>query len=92
MIGNIRTSLGKHELKRKSRHLNRRKAIYNFSTARTAGILFTARNEDDFNAIKDFKRFLEDHQIKVEVLGYVHEKQVPDHYLLRKGFNLLVSP
>jgi hypothetical protein len=27
----------------------------------------------------------------VEVLGYVHDKQVPDHYLLRQGFNFFCT-
>jgi hypothetical protein len=87
MISNIRTSLGNHDLRRKTRQLKRNKAIYNFNTARTAGILFTSESEEDFNAVKDFKQYLEDHKITVEVLGYVHDKQVPDHYLLRTGFS-----
>jgi len=87
MLQNIRTSVASNDLKRKIRHLNRIKAIHNFSTARTAGILFTCGNEEDFNAIKDFKLYLEGNNIRVEVLGYVNDKQVPDHYLLRTGFN-----
>ena len=87
MIRNIRTSVGSNNLRRKARHINRQKGIHNFSTARTAGILFTCSNEEDFNAVKDFKQFLENKNIRVDVLGYVHEKQVPDYYLLRTGFN-----
>jgi len=87
MIQNIRNSYGSFDLRKKARNLNRQKAIYNFATARSAGILFTCKNEEDFNAIRDFKQFLENHNIRLEVLGYVHEKQVPDHYLLRQGFN-----
>lgn len=87
MISNIRSSVGRNDLRRKSRHLNRQKAVYNFTTAETAGILFTCNNEEDFNAVKDFKQFLENNNIRTEVLGYVHEKQVPDHYLLRTGYN-----
>ena len=87
MIRNIRTSIGSNDLRRKARHLNRQKAIHNFNTARTAGILFACGNEEDFDAVKNFKIFLESKNIKVDVLGYVHEKQVPDHYLLRTGFN-----
>ena len=87
MIHNIRSSYGSYDLRKKARKLNRQKAIHNFNTARTAGILFTCKNEEDFNAIRDFKKYLEDHNIRPEVLGYVHEKQVPDHYLLRQGFN-----
>ncbi len=87
MIRNIRSYIGNHDLQRKARFLNRRKAIHNFSTAKTAGVLFRCKNEEDFNAVKDFKQYLESHRIRTEVLGYVHEKQVPDHYLLRTGFN-----
>jgi hypothetical protein len=76
-----------NDLRRKTRHLRRSKAIHNFSTARSAGILFTCSNEEDFNAIKNFKQYLEGNNIRAEVLGFVNDKQVPDHYLLRTGFN-----
>ena len=91
MISNIRSSYGNFDLNKKARQLTRQKAIHNFNTARTAGILFTCKNEDDFNAVKDFKQFLENHNIRVEILGYVHDKQVPDHYLLRQGFNFICT-
>ena len=87
MFRNIRHFYGSYDLRKKARQLNRQKAIHNFTTAKTAGILFNCENTEDFNSIREFKQFLESHHINVEVLGYVHEKQVPDHYLLRQGFN-----
>ena len=87
MIRNIRKCFGACDLRRKSRRIIRNKRIYNFTTAQTAGIIFTCRNEEEFRAVKEFKQFLESEAITTDVIGYVKDKQVPDHYLLRTGFN-----
>ena len=74
------------DVRRKLRRVNRQKGIHNFTTARSAGILFTCRSEDEFEAVKEFKEFLESEAIDTVVLGYVADVEIPDHYLLRKGF------
>jgi hypothetical protein len=87
LIRDIQRLVGTFELRRKRRHVNRHKRIYNFTTARSAGILFSCRNEAEFEAVKEFKQFLESEAIDTSVLGYVDDQEVPDHYLLRKGFS-----
>ena len=87
IIRNIRKSFGAYDLRRKSRLIIRNKRIHNFTTARTAGIIFICRSEEEFTAVKEFKQFLENESITTDVIGYVNDKQVPDHYLLRTGFN-----
>lgn len=87
MIRNIRKYFGAYDLRRKSRHSKRKNRIHNFTTAQKAGIIFTCRNEEEFIAVKDFKSFLESEAIKTDVIGYVSDKTIPDHYLLRTGFN-----
>ena len=87
MIHDIRCFFGNFDLKRKSRHLKRDRRIHNFTTAATAGIIFVCRNEEEFQAVKEFKQFLEGESIRCDVVGYVSDKVVPDHYLLRQGFS-----
>jgi len=87
MIRNIRRFFGAYDLKRKSKHVKRIKRINNFTTAGSAGIIFNCRNEDEFKAVKEFREFLESESINTDVIGYVSDKVVPDHYLLRKGYN-----
>ena len=86
LIRDIQRLVGTFELRRKLRQVDRHKCIHNFTTARSAGILFACRNEAEFEAVKEFKQFLESESIDTTVLGYVDDLQVPDHYLLRKGF------
>ncbi len=86
LIRYIQRLIGKFELHRKLRKVNRQKRIYNFTTARSAGILFSCRSEEEFEAVKEFKQFLESEAIETAVLGFVDDAEVPDHYLLRKGF------
>jgi hypothetical protein len=87
IIRNIRRFFGRYDLRRKSKHVKRNKRIHNFTTAASAGIIFNCRTEEEFRAVKEFKEFLESESIKTDVIGYVSEKQVPDHYLLRTGYN-----
>jgi hypothetical protein len=87
LIGDIQRFLGTIDLRRKLRQVKRHKCMHNFTTARSAGILFACRNENEFEAVKEFKQFLESEAIKTSVLGYVDDQVIPDHYLLRTGFN-----
>ena len=86
LIQKIQRLFGKFELHRKLRQVSRQKRIHNFTTARSAGILFSCRNEEEFEAVKEFKQFLESEAIETAVLGFVDDPEIPDHYLLRKGF------
>lgn len=87
LIRDIQRLVGTFELRRKLRQVDRHKCIHNFTTARSAGILFACRNEEEFELVKEFKQFLESEAIDTSVLGYVDDQEVPDHYLLRKGFH-----
>jgi len=86
LIRDIQRLSGKLEIRRRLKHVKRQKRIHNFTTARSAGILFSCRNEEEFEAVKEFKQFLESEAIETTVLGFVDDQEIPDHYLLRKGF------
>jgi hypothetical protein len=86
LIRDIERLAGTFELYRKSRKVQRHKRIHNFTTARTAGLIFVCQNEAEFEAVKEFKQFLESEAIDTSVLGYVNDQEVPDQYLLRTGF------
>jgi len=87
MFSNIRKSYGKYILKKRLKHFDRDKAVHNFESAKTACILFQCTEDEDFSIIKSFKKHLEEHKIETYIIGYVEAKQVPDHFLLRRGFN-----
>ncbi len=87
LIRDIQRLVGTFELHRKLRQVNRHKRIHNFTTARSAGLIFACRDEEEFEAVKEFKQFLESEAIETSVLGFVDDKEIPDHYLLRTGFN-----
>ena len=86
LIRYIQRLTGNFELHRKLRQVNRHKNIHNFTTARSAGSLFSCQSEDEFEAVKEFKQYLESEAIDRSVLGFVDDQEIPDHYLLRKGF------
>lgn len=86
-IQNIRGYLGERTLRKKARLVNRNKRIHNFTSAKTVGIIFHCRNEEDFQMVKEFRKYLKEKNINASILGYINDKQIPDHFLLRTGFN-----
>ena len=86
LINDIQKLTRALEIRKKLRQVKREKCIHNFTTARSAGILFSCRHEEEFEAVKEFKEFLESEAIETAVLGYVDDQEVPDQFLLRKGF------
>lgn len=86
-LSNIRLSLGTFTLKKRLKQIKRFKIVHNFETARSAGIIFHCTGDHDFEVIKTFKKYLEQRHIEPFIIGFVSEKQVPDYFLLRQGFN-----
>lgn len=84
---NIRRHIGLFFLNRKVRSIVRQRKIHNFTSARKAGIIFSCQSEEDFQAVKNFKKYLEEKRITTSVLGFINDKKIPDHFLLRTGFN-----
>jgi hypothetical protein len=83
----IRKKIGLFWLNRKLHTITRQRKIHNFNTARKAGIIFSCQNEEDFQAVKEFKKYLEEKNISTSVLGFINEDKIPDHFLLRTGFS-----
>ena len=79
--------MGERTLRRKTRMIQRNRRIHNFSTAKSVGIIFHCRNEEDFQLVKEFRKYLQEKKIKTSILGFINDKQIPDYFLLRTGFN-----
>ncbi len=65
--------------------------VYNFTTARKIGILFDGTNNEDFDWVLEFYKFLKERYLNTHVLGYVNAKELPDKYLFKKGFNYVLK-
>ncbi|MFW5645123.1 MAG: DUF6913 domain-containing protein [Bacteroidota bacterium] len=85
----IRTALGNYILKKKIKNSTRNKQLYNFNTAKSAGILFDASDTGSFSYIKEFSRFLKSNGIKTQLLGYIESKEVPDEMVLWDDCNIV---
>lgn len=70
-------------MRKKKKQTPRKRAVFNFETAKTAGVLFDANDPDGFTSIIDFSKFLKKEGIKARLLGYVEDKELPDQMVLR---------
>jgi hypothetical protein len=85
----IRTLFGYSRLKKRVLHLIRNKAITNFDSAKSVGILFNTTDHRDFEEIKSLLNYLYESKTKVFPLVYIDAKKTPDFYLLSKGLNII---
>ena len=76
-------------LKRELRHLKRNKAVHNFDDAETVGVLFSAQDPQAFDLTNEFLHFLAHKKLKIFVLGYIHEKEIPKEFLMNSKINFL---
>jgi len=88
-LKNLRESIGRYILRKKSKSIKRNVIVHNFDTAKTAGVLFNVSNDNSFDYIKDFLNFMNNKNIQVVVLGYNNSKTTPDELLIKKNINII---
>ncbi len=100
MFSKLRYSIGEKKLSKKAALLHRQKQVHNFSTCKSAGILFDATKSEDFVVVKEFMKYLTNLKIESSLIGYVNEDQIHSNLLLRdnchffcnKDLNLFYKP
>ena len=85
----LRENIGKRVLNRKRKGIQRQVHVHNFKTARSAVILFDTGQPDSFQAIKDFRWFLETHGINCTAFGYVRQKEIPQEMLFWENYSFI---
>jgi len=96
----IKEHIGRRVLKRKKKGFQREVMVHNFDTARSAVILFGTDDPDSFPAIKEFRKFIEEKEIRCKAFGYVHQKEIPQEmlfwdsyaFITRKDLNWYSKP
>jgi len=80
--------IGHWLLKRKQRHVEREKAVYNLDTARRIGVIFSLEEEKAFDLTNQFLNYLASQNIKVYALGYIPTKEIPPKLAPNSKINL----
>jgi hypothetical protein len=83
----IRDKAGRYILNQKIHNNSRSREFVNLDAARTIGVVFHHIDPENFGFIKNFVRKLEAEGKKVNAVGYIQKKEIPDFYLVRKGFD-----
>jgi hypothetical protein len=89
-IKELKNKAGKYFLGRK-KNRDRSVSTQNFEISRSIALLFTAKSESDFILVKQYRKHLQaEYGIKkVEALGWVDEKELPDYTVTQRGFIFL---
>ena len=91
IIKNIRLKLGNWFLKKKMKSVQRKKAVHNFKSANTVGILFNVNHFNNFDNINHFLRYLAEQDIQVFALVYIHAKKVPNELSAKRRINFFTK-
>ena len=81
--------IGKSVLRKRQKTVVRDKSVQNFTTAKSAVILFDTSLPNCFEPIKDFTKFLKKEGIKTSVFGLVAQKETPQEMLLWANFSFI---
>ena len=84
-IANMRSRLGAVYLKRKIKHLTRDRHFYNFESGKSAGVLFSAKQQEHYLQAKKFMQFLNEQGVATFGLGYVDSKDAIAYFPYKKG-------
>ena len=86
-LNKIKTGVGRYMLNQKFKSIRRSPLVCNIADAKRIGILYNATELTSFEIIRDFVKKISSYNASVTTLGYVHSKNLIDHYLYRKGFD-----
>lgn len=84
---NIKLKVGNYLLSKKLKNFNRERHMHTLKTANTVGIIITPTDQESFEQIKRFLNYLTSKNIKVFILGYVNDKNIPNNFLFWKGMS-----
>jgi len=90
LIDDIKNKAGKYFLNRKKND-KREVVTRNFELSRSIGLLFKADSESDFILVKQYRKHLQSEYgiKKVEALGWINTKEMPDFTVTQRGFTFL---
>jgi len=87
LLEKIKTRVGRQVLDGRMKFTERNACFCNLNDAANIGIIYNATDLASFEVIKDLSKYLSGRNINLSILGYVHSKELVDHYLYRKGFD-----
>ncbi|MGM0529746.1 MAG: DUF6913 domain-containing protein [Bacteroidota bacterium] len=78
-------------LRRRRKSFTRKKAVFNFDTAQTVGVLFSLDQSQSYQTIKEFLDFLAGKKLQTFTLAYCPEKEIPNNYIGVSRINIFTS-
>jgi hypothetical protein len=89
MFKNIRLNRGKTILQKKMARMKRVRFKGNINSAKSIGLVWDAKNPDDFVTLSQFHQKMAERNIDVTILGYFPGKDIPDKLTAIRYFTCL---
>ena len=88
-MSRLSNNIGNRILRKRLKTVTRDKGVQNFDTAERAIILFDTSLKNVFTVVKNFSKFLSEHDIKTSVFGYMPQKEAPEEMILWNKFEYI---
>jgi hypothetical protein len=82
----VKEKIGAVVLKNKI-NANRTRGVYNFNTAKTVGIILNANSQYTFEAAREFMKYIQGFDTKVNSIGFVDSQEVLNFYSRQIGMD-----
>ena len=89
ILENLRLSIARMLLRRKSAKIKRQKTLFDFASAKYIGVLCSPRDEVTTGHLKNFLNYLAQKGIRYSVLGYFDGKKIPENFLYWKSIDFI---
>jgi hypothetical protein len=90
-LENIRLNIARRKLRKRTANLKRQKALYDFASAKSIGIICASADEKSVHILKEFLQFLSQKNIQYRVLGYFNMKKIPNNFLFWKEMDFFTQ-
>lgn len=87
LVNTIKAIIGRRILAGRLKSRKRSPVVCTIHEAQNIGIIYNATEYVSFEIIRELVKRLSRDGTRIMVLGYVHSKELIDHYLYRKGFD-----
>jgi hypothetical protein len=77
-INIVKRKAGEFFLEKELKIFIRNRGFKGFESAQSIGVIFNASNNDDFDLVKKYVKYLRESQKRVKALGYFNLKEVPE--------------
>lgn len=91
IFSDIRKNIGSAIIRKQAEKNRRKKKVCNLDNASSLAVLFGPTKQEEFHEIKNLLKTLNSGGQKLYVIGYIDDKEIPEHLAHEKSINFITN-